>query len=352
MKNFLIVILLTANMGLYNNTNACTKLMWNTDDYGVFIARTEDFSFPVLPTLEVRAKGQEYKSPGDSSIVAKWTSKYSSIMATLLGVTSVEGFNEKGLSVSALSLNEDSDEPITNKKEEELINILIIPYALDNFATVKEAITGIEKLRIYRADMTPTQKFDGHYALQDRTGDSAVIEIVDGNFKAYHSNKYNVCTNSPTYDQHLAAWEIAKPKNKSEFTRSFPLPGNRSSQDRYIRGKYIVEALPLPSSYINGILSINSALPTSPVSCELKIIDGKPITKATSTTQYSAIYNLDEKIMHIRYQYGDTFTQFKVNFNKLNDGKNYVLDITNSELAGDVTSKFTEQKGIMELYKQ
>lgn len=348
MRRLLITILILINSGLYN-LYACTKLMWNTDEFGVFIARSEDFDFLTMPTLEVRAKGQKYQSPGDASNVAKWTSIYSSIMVTLLGVTSVEGFNEKGLSISALSLNEDSDEPITNKKEDELINILIIPYALDNFATVQETIAGLEKLRIYRADMNETTKFDGHYVLQDSSGDSAVIEIVDGKFRAYHGKQYNVFTNSPTYDQHLAAWEKAKPENKTEVIGSFPLPGNTSSQHRYIRGKYMLEAMPLPTSYINGILKINSALPTVPVSITGGIVNGKTYSTAT---QYTTAYNLDEKIIHIRYQYGDTFTQFKADFNKLNNGKNYILDATDPELAGDVTAKFIEHKGIMERYKQ
>ncbi|MCP3675156.1 MAG: linear amide C-N hydrolase [Gammaproteobacteria bacterium] len=348
MSRLLIAILIFINSGQYN-TYACTKLMWNTEDFGVFIARSEDFDFETIPTLEVRAKGQSYISPGEASNVAKWTSKYSSIMVTLLGITSVEGFNEKGLSISALSLNEDSDEPVTNNNEQELINILIIPYALDNFASVKEAITGLEKLRIYRADMNEDTKFDGHYVLQDKFGDSAVIEITDGKFHAYHNKKYNVFTNSPTYDQHLAAWEKAKPENQSQVSGLFPLPGNTSSQHRYIRGKYMLEAMPLPTSYINGILKINSALPTVAVSIVGGMYKGKPYTTAT---QYTVAYNLDEKIMHIRYQYGDTFTQYKADFKQLDDGKNYVLDATDPELAGDITSKFNEQIGIMKLYKQ
>ncbi|MFK7729991.1 MAG: linear amide C-N hydrolase [Pseudomonadales bacterium] len=344
---FVTLLLFTLTLILSAHTQGCTKLVWATDEFGVFIARSEDFDFHTKPMLEVRARGQHYVSPGEGTQNAEWTSKYSSLMITLLDITSVEGFNEKGLSVSALSLDEDSDEAPTPGEEVELNNVMIVPYVLDNFATVKEAVAGLESLRIVRGDLSDTLKAEGHYAIQDNTGDSAIIEIVAGKFKAYHDKKYNVVTNSPTYDQHLSAWEQLKPSKPSEFVGSFPIPGNTSSADRFIRGKYMLEALPQPSSHINGILKVNSALPVVPVSIVGRVVDGQAFTSAT---QYTATYNLGEQVLYIRYQYEDVFTQYHVNFKTLNDGKNYLLDATNPTLAGDVTARFTEGNRVMQRY--
>ncbi len=326
---------------------ACTKLVWATDEFGVFIARSEDFDFHTKPMLEVRARGQHYISPGAESNRAQWTSKYSSIMITLLDITSVEGFNEQGLSVSALSLDEDSDEIPASNDEPVLNNVMIVPYVLDNFASVKDAVEGLQRLRIVRGNLSDNLKAEGHYAIQDATGDSAMIEIVDGVFKAYHGREYNVLANSPTYDQHLAAWEKVKPADPSMYVGSFPIPGNTSSEHRFIRGKYMLEALPQPNSHINGILRINSALPVVPVSIVGRVVGGRPITSAT---QYTATYNLTEQVLYIRYQYEETFTQYHVDFKRLNDGKNYLLDATSPMLAGDITTLFEQGNAVMNRY--
>ena len=327
---------------------ACTKLMWATPEHGVFIARSEDFDFPTAPTIEIRASGQHYLSPGDAPNSARWTSKYASLMITLLADTAVEGFNEAGLSISALSLDEDSDETTTDPNAESLNNLVIVPYVLDNFSSVEAAVAGLEKLKIYRGNLSPTMKAEGHYAIQDASGDSAIIEIVNGVFKAYHSNAFNVVTNSPTYDFHLANWARNKPNSPADYTGAHPLPGNTTSEQRYIRGKYMLEALNDPTSHMNGIIKINSALPVVPIGMVGKVIDGQPMTSAT---QYTATYNLSEQVLFIRYQYEDVFTQYHVDFKALNDGRNYVLDATQPHLAGDVTSAFVEGSHIMAQYR-
>lgn len=327
---------------------ACTKLMWATPEHGVFIARSEDFDFPTKPTIEVRASGQHYLSPGDAPNSARWTSKYASLMITLLADTAVEGFNEAGLSISALSLNEDSDETMTEPTAESLNNLVIVPYVLDNFSSVGAAIAGLEKLHIYRGNLSPTMKAEGHYAIQDASGDSAIIEIVNGVFKAYHSSAFNVVTNSPTYDFHLGNWERNKPNSAADYTGAHPLPGNTTSEQRYIRGKYMLEALNDPTSHLNGIIKINSALPIVPIGMVGQVIDGQPITSAT---QYTATYNLSEQVLFIRYQYEDVFTQYHLDFKSLNDGRNYILDATQANLAGDVTGAFVEGSHIMAQYR-
>ena len=43
----------------------------------------------------------------------------------------------------------------------------------------------------------------GQVYLDDATGDSAIIEYLDGRPKVYHSKDFRVMTNSPTFDQQL-----------------------------------------------------------------------------------------------------------------------------------------------------
>ena len=92
-------------------------------------------------------------------------------------------------------------------------------YVLDNFATVAEAIEGLKKVNAIRDAIckdVPITDGQGHVlgahiALEDATGDSAVIEHVGGEWQFYHSKTDAlVMTNEPPYNEQkeiLAAYE-------------------------------------------------------------------------------------------------------------------------------------------------
>ena len=92
-------------------------------------------------------------------------------------------------------------------------------YVLDNFATVAEAIEGLKKVNAIRDAIckdVPITDGQGHVlgahiALEDATGDSAVIEHVGGEWQFYHSKTDAlVMTNEPPYNEQkeiLATYE-------------------------------------------------------------------------------------------------------------------------------------------------
>lgn len=43
-----------------------------------------------------------------------------------------------------------------------------------------------------------------HLALEDSTGDSAILEYINGKLVIHHGRQYQVMTNDPPYDQQLA----------------------------------------------------------------------------------------------------------------------------------------------------
>ena len=55
-------------------------------------------------------------------------------------------------------------------------------------------------------------------------------------------------------------------------------------------------------------------------------------------TIYGSVYNLVQKVMNVRYQYNDSYTQYSVDFNKLNDGHNYKIKADLPDLFGDISS--------------
>ncbi len=86
-------------------------------------------------------------------------------------------------------------------------------YALDNFATVNEAVTALEKEPfIIVSDAVPGEQrlTTLHLSLSDATGDSAIVEYINGKQLIHHSKTYQVMTNSPIFEEQLALNEYWK----------------------------------------------------------------------------------------------------------------------------------------------
>ncbi|TWT38504.1 Penicillin acylase precursor [Blastopirellula retiformator] len=95
-----------------------------------------------------------------------------------------------------------------------------------------------------------------HLAIEDASGDSAILEFVEGKLVVHHRREYQVMTNDPTYDEQLALLE------KQDFSKpssEMPLPGNVNATDRYQRAAYYRAMSPKPKDQrqaIAGILAI------------------------------------------------------------------------------------------------
>lgn len=111
--------------------------------------------------------------------------------------------NEKGFAGHILWLTE-SDYGNPAETDVQLSQSIWLQYYLDNFATVAEAVEWTNS-----SGVLVSQLFDPtghlvpalHLALNDATGDSAIIEYIDGRPKVYHNREYKVMTNSPTFDK-------------------------------------------------------------------------------------------------------------------------------------------------------
>ena len=74
---------------------------------------------------------------------------------------------------------------------------------------------------------------------------------------------------------------------------------------------------------------------TIPLDAEKRPVNGEMRGYATI---YGSVYNLGQKVMNVRYQYNDSYTQYSVDFNKLNDGHNYTIKADLPDLFGDISS--------------
>jgi len=125
-------------------------------------------------------------------------------------------------------------------------------YALDNYATVSEAVAALEKepFKLIAPTLPNGQAAALHLALSDPTGDSAIFEYIGGKLVVHHGKQYKVMTNSPSYDQQLALNAYWKGIGGLTF-----LPGTNRAADRFARASFLLDAIPRKSdpNYIKGV---------------------------------------------------------------------------------------------------
>ncbi|MGL6313500.1 linear amide C-N hydrolase [Vibrio sp. WXL103] len=346
-KKPLIALMAAVTVSSFSTAaNACSRILWETEEHGVFVSRTMDWMEENYPTIEVRASGQSYKGH-ESENGRVWTSKYASIGMTLYGIGIVDGFNEAGFSANALYLDEESAGDLTGDKDQ-VLNATFVAYLLDSYATVEQALKNLDQIEIQQFEANGT-KMSGHYSIQDASGDSAILEFVDGSWNIYHGKEYDVMVNSPTFPEHLANWEEAKPKEGEVIHGDLTVPGNILSSQRFVWNKFMKMQLEEPTSYTNGLAKLDSVTYKIPLDAA-----NRPNAAGEMrgyATIYSVGYNLDQQVMQVRYQFGDAYTHFFVDFNELNDGKNYSVQAYRPDLFGDVTSEMEVSEGVMGQYK-
>ena len=346
MKGFSKKVLLAASVAMAVGSistaaNACSRLVWETQDHGVFVSRTMDWMEANQPTIDVRHAGQTYRGY-DKDDALTWTSKYASIGVSIYGVGIIDGFNEKGFAANALFLDEENPgAPQAGKQQIE--NSRFVAYLIDSFASVDEALKHLDSIQIQQFSHNGIE-MKGHYSLEDASGDSAVLEYIDGAWQVHHGKQYDVMTNSPEYAQHLKNWQEAQPKAKSDVNGEYPIPGNINSAQRFVWNSYMKDQLKEPSSYTNGIAKLDSVTYKIPLDAANRPVNGEMRGYATI---YGLVYNLDQKVMNVRYQYDDSYTQYSVDFNKLNDGHNYTIKADLPDLFGDISSRLVKGDGVM-----
>jgi choloylglycine hydrolase len=121
-------------------------------------------------------------------------------------VTFAEGINDQGLSLSANWLT-GTDSPTVGQDDARILAANDLgTWVLGNFKTVaevKEAITnGQTEIWVPASPLDPKAPLPLHYAINDKTGNSIVVEFTDGKANVY-DNPVGVMTNGPFFPWHL-----------------------------------------------------------------------------------------------------------------------------------------------------
>ncbi|MFN0055202.1 MAG: linear amide C-N hydrolase [Planctomycetales bacterium] len=230
---------------------ACTRILYTAKDGTVITGRSMDWGEDLKSNMWVLPRGMKRDGEGGKNSIS-WESKYGSLIVTGYDIGTSDGMNEKGLVVNMLALVEsDYGKPPEGTK---LISMSTwAQYILDNHATVAEAVADFRKEEFQvQTVVLPTGKpANMHLAFADPTGDSAILEYVNGKLVIHHGKQFKVMTNSPTYDKQLAIMEYWQ--EAGGLTKS--LPGTSRAADRFVRATYLLDAIPTETNakYISGV---------------------------------------------------------------------------------------------------
>ncbi len=236
--------------------DACTRVVYLGDNQDVITARSMDWKSDIATNLWVLPRGiARTGQAGPQSI--RWTAKYGSVVASGYDISTTDGLNEAGLSANLLWLAE-SEYPVQRGRKPGLAISLWAQYMLDNFATVAEAVAALQR----EPYSLVTDKLPGesrlatlHLSLSDASGDSAIVEYVDGRQVIHHDRAYQVMTNSPVFEQQLALdayWQ--------QIGGTVMLPGTNRSADRFARARFYIDAIPKAEDPVVALASVFSVI--------------------------------------------------------------------------------------------
>ncbi|MBK2024846.1 linear amide C-N hydrolase [Francisella philomiragia] len=348
MKKILSNILITsAILATSAPAMACSELNHHFGgDLGVYTARTMDVFFDLKPNLTVYPRGT--KETGNLKInPLNWTDKYGYVVIeeTVPVKLAGEGINEKGLSVNLLYLG-DTQQPNRDPNKPGVSGLNWVNYVLGNYESVKEVLDNLDKYQIYM----PSVKVNGedsyipvHYIIEDKSGDSALIEYINGKLTVHRNIK--AISNEPSYDKQI---KILKQAKDLGFYNIDKLPGGANSGYRFVRANFISENLPNTKSANQAVNYMFAAAD----SVSVPFIKGyrnenlnNPSLEDKWPTQWKSVTSLSQNTIYV----SDTLVgnRISVNLNKVNLDKGQPIrsiSVMDESLTGDVTSKLEPQK--------
>jgi choloylglycine hydrolase len=241
MRQAFVGLAAAAALILADAASACTRAVYLGPENRILTGRSMDWKLPMASNMWVFPRGMVRDgAAGERS--ARWSATYGSLIVSGYDLSTADGMNEAGLVANLLwevEATYPQDDGVTPR-----VSLSVFPqYLLDRFATVAEAV---ESLRLKSVEVAggevpvgpPGRAATVHVSLSDATGDSAVIEFVDGAMVIHHDRAYQVMTNEPTYERQLAVLDYWRGVDGRQF-----LPGTVRATDRFVRAHYYINAV-------------------------------------------------------------------------------------------------------------
>ena len=349
-KHFVLrtCLILTAAMifaaSYVSTSQACTRALYVGNSDLVITGRSMDWPESMDSELWLFPRGMDRDGAAGPESVT-WTSKYGSLIVSIYDSGSVDGMNEKGLVMNGLYLVESDYGPPDNRPT---ITILALgQYILDNFGSVAEAVEEMQSdsIRVIAPTLPNGMGAQAHVSLSDPTGDSAIMEYIDGELVIHHSKDYKVMTNSPSYDQQLAIkkyWEGVDPLTF--------LPGSVRAADRFVRVSYLINNISKKPDKNTMSAVPEGTFENQAVASVLSVIRalGKPLSMTSpskpdlSSSLWRTVWNQKDKVLF--FDFATRPSIFWVPFSELDfsaDAEVKKLPMTGGQMyAGNAAGKF------------
>ena len=319
---------------LHPRVLACTRAVYLGPNGMVATGRNMDWSEDLHTNLYLFPRGIDRRGANSDNTLV-WKSKYGSLVATGYDIGVSEGMNEQGLVVNLLFLPESVYARPGDQRP--VIGMSIwAQYVLDNFATVDEAVAELSKqtFRINAPDLPNGKQSKLHMAISDPSGDSAILQYIDGELQIHHGREYQVLTNSPVYAQMLAINDYWK-----QIGGLVMLPGTNRAADRFARASFYINASAQsddPKIAVPTLFSVmhNAAVPNG---------INSPTQPQISSTQWISVSDQKQRvyyfepILDMQVFWVDLK---KVDFSAGQPERKLQMSGNNTVYVGDVTAQF------------
>ena len=317
----------------------CTRVLWNSNDLAVLTGRSMDWPESTEPLIVAFPRGRKRDGGALAGVDVvprnplRWTSRYASLVTSVYGLGGIDGFNERGLAGHGLYLKS-TDFGLRDPAKPGVHAGMWLQYLLDQAATVSEALELMDGLDVV---LVGAHGHDAtiHLALEDATGDSAIVEFDHGTAVVHHGREFTLMTNDPSYDEQLA---LLAAQDFSHPSRDMPLPGNVNAVDRFQRAAYYAALLPAPRDRRQAVAAVmaimrNVSVPFGAPYGEFGIYD----------TEYRTVCDLTDRVYFFELSTSPNVIWVRFDELELPDGGDaLVIDPYDESMMGDVTSRMTK----------
>ncbi len=204
---FAAVFLTLLTVAIPISVFACTGITIKPNDGSVLFARTLEFAQDIHSNAIIIPRGMKFVgSTPDGSPGLPWTTRYGAVGMNACGLpVFADGLNEKGLQVGVFYFPDYARyQPIgEQERDRSLAPQELSGFLLGTCASVEEAVKAAESVRVGEVTFSEFGfVLPLHYIVNDASGESVVLEYVDGDLKV-HPNPLGVMSNSPTFDWHM-----------------------------------------------------------------------------------------------------------------------------------------------------
>lgn len=303
-----------------SDDTGCATILINTNDT-IMVGHNLDDYIEVPGAVYINKRGVKKENIGwtdftclcakkDQNERIQWISKFGSVTYNTWGKDFIDGgMNEEGLYIGEMTL---LGTTWIKSYKPAFHHHFFMQYVLDNFSTTEEVVSMMDQIRI-------EGHCQWHYFVADRSGNTAVIEFINGKMTIYQKERmpYKVLCNR-AYEKEMKM-----------------IPGSDSAYNRMLASEYVSKDLRFMYA-ARKLNEYDAAIDSSISAYVFSILKGMNM----GNNKWSVVYDLKNLSMYFRTSKGPGIKY--INFESFDFSCSTpvkVFDI-NSDTSGAVSSNF------------